>query len=60
MQDRPIAFYSHALQGKHRLLSIYKKEILALDFSYPKMVSLPLGKTICGANWSSKLEAFMD
>ena len=30
MQERPIAFFSHALQGKHLLLSTYDKEILAL------------------------------
>lgn len=28
MQDQPIAFYSHALHGKHLLLSTYEKEML--------------------------------
>ncbi|KAL5548007.1 hypothetical protein UlMin_003238 [Ulmus minor] len=30
IQERSIAYYSHALQGKHLLLSTYEKEILAL------------------------------
>lgn len=30
MQERPIAFFSHALQGQHLMLSTYGKEKLAL------------------------------
>ena len=35
-QERPIAFFSHALQGKHLLLSTYEKEILALVLAVQK------------------------
>ena len=30
LQEKPIAFFSHALHGKNLLLSTYEKEILAL------------------------------
>lgn len=36
LQERPIAYYSHALQGNNLLLSTYKKEILALVLAVQK------------------------
>lgn len=35
-QERPIAFFSHALHGKNLLLSTYEKEILALVLAFQK------------------------
>lgn len=46
MQERPIAFYSHALQGKNLLLSTYEKEILALVLAVQIMASIFIGRSI--------------
>ncbi|KAL5814796.1 hypothetical protein ACOSQ3_025587 [Xanthoceras sorbifolium] len=43
MQDRPIAFFSQALQGKNLLLSTYEKEILALVLAVQKWRPYLLG-----------------
>lgn len=43
MQERPTAFYSHALQGKNLLLSTYEKEILALVLAVQKWRPYLLG-----------------
>lgn len=43
MQERPVAFYSHALQGKNLLLSTYEKEILALVLAVQKWRPYLLG-----------------
>ncbi|KAL5751081.1 hypothetical protein ACOSP7_025684 [Xanthoceras sorbifolium] len=44
MQDKPIAFYSHALQEKQLLLSTYEKEILALGLVVQKWRPYLLGR----------------
>ena len=44
MQERPIAFFSQALQGKNLLLSTYEKEILALVLAVQKWRPYLLGR----------------
>lgn len=44
MQERPIVFYSHALQGWHLFLSTYEKEILALVLAVQKWQTYLLGR----------------
>ena len=44
MQDRPIAFFSHALSKKHLLMSTYEKEILALILAVQKWRPYLLGR----------------
>lgn len=45
LQERPIAFFSHALQGNHLLLSTYEKEMLALVLAVQKWRPYLLGQT---------------
>ena len=44
LQDRSITFFSHALRGKHLLMSTYEKEILAFILAIPKWRSYLLGR----------------
>ncbi|KAL9427055.1 hypothetical protein AB3S75_033777 [Citrus x aurantiifolia] len=44
MQERPIAFFNQALQGKNLLLSTYEKEILALVLAVQKWRLYLLGR----------------
>ncbi|KAJ4952425.1 hypothetical protein NE237_029257 [Protea cynaroides] len=44
MQERPIAFFSQALQGRNLLLSTYEKEILALVLAVQKWHSYLVGQ----------------
>ncbi|KAL5803158.1 hypothetical protein ACOSQ4_031463 [Xanthoceras sorbifolium] len=44
LRTRPIAYFSHALQGKHLFLSTYEKEILALVLAVQKWRPYLLGR----------------
>ena len=44
LQERPIAYFSQALRGKHLLLSTYEKEILVLALAIQKWRPYLLGK----------------
>lgn len=44
MQERPISFFSHALQGRNLLLSTYEKEMLALVLAVERWRHYLLGR----------------
>ena len=49
-EQRPIAYFSTALNGKRLLLSTYEKELMALVLTVKKMATLLAWASFCGPN----------